>query len=119
LFCTTDPCHSCARHIIAAGLHDVVYIEPYDKSMAVELHSDAISDDASSSDHVRCRLFAGVAPRRFARLFEKRSDLKADGFLRPPGSLTEHTDPVLKKSFIDLEKTIAEEVDRRLEGVET
>ncbi len=43
LFCTTYPCHSCARHIIAAGISDVYYIEPYRKSLATKLHSDAIN----------------------------------------------------------------------------
>ncbi|MDZ7714353.1 MAG: anti-phage dCTP deaminase [Rhodovibrio sp.] len=34
LYCTTFPCHMCARHIISAGIMRVVYIEPYPKSMA-------------------------------------------------------------------------------------
>lgn len=29
LYCTTFPCHGCARHIIGAGIAEVVYIEPY------------------------------------------------------------------------------------------
>jgi deoxycytidylate deaminase len=33
LFVTTYPCHSCARHIIAAGIKEVYYIEPYKKSL--------------------------------------------------------------------------------------
>lgn len=31
LYTTTYPCHNCARHIIAAGIKRVVYIEPYEK----------------------------------------------------------------------------------------
>ena len=46
LYCTTFPCHLCARHIIAAGIDRVVYIEPYPKSRAKEQHSDSISVDA-------------------------------------------------------------------------
>ena len=42
LYTTTFPCHTCTRHIIAAGVKRVVYIEPYPKSLAKELHSDAI-----------------------------------------------------------------------------
>jgi deoxycytidylate deaminase len=113
LYSTTYPCHSCARHIIAAGIHEVVYIEPYDKSMAVKLHSDALSDDPSHAGKVICRLFAGVAPRRFARLFEKRSNLKVDGYYQPPSHFAGHADPVLKKSFIELEKKVADEVERQ------
>lgn len=42
LFVTTFPCHYCARHIVGAGVYEVQYIEPYPKSLALELHSDAI-----------------------------------------------------------------------------
>jgi len=38
LYCTTFPCHGCARHIIAAGIKRVVYIEPYPKSLTVRLY---------------------------------------------------------------------------------
>jgi deoxycytidylate deaminase len=44
IFVTTYPCHSCARHIIAAGITEVYYIEPYRKSLAIKLHGDAISE---------------------------------------------------------------------------
>jgi deoxycytidylate deaminase len=50
LYTTTFPCHSCARHIVAAGISKVYYIEPYEKSLAQKLHGDAIAfeteDDA-------------------------------------------------------------------------
>ena len=42
LFTTTFPCHVCTRHIVAAGVKKVVYIEPYPKSMASKLHKDSI-----------------------------------------------------------------------------
>jgi len=34
LFCTTFPCHLCAKHIVAAGIKRVVFLEPYPKSYA-------------------------------------------------------------------------------------
>jgi cytidine deaminase len=37
LYATTFPCHECARHIVAAGIRKVVYIEPYPKSLVPEL----------------------------------------------------------------------------------
>src|SRR4029077_14612650 len=43
LYCTTFPCHNCAKHIIDAGIKRVVYIEPYAKSLSSTLHEDAIS----------------------------------------------------------------------------
>jgi len=35
LYSTTFPCHNCAKHIIAAGLSRVVFVEPYPKSLAL------------------------------------------------------------------------------------
>lgn len=47
LFVTTFPCHYCARHIVSAGVYEVQYIEPYPKSLALDLHSDSICNDYS------------------------------------------------------------------------
>ena len=71
LYCTTFPCHNCAKHIIAAGIKEVIYIEPYPKSRAFELHGDAISSDppATHNKKVIFRPFVGVGPRRFFDLF--------------------------------------------------
>jgi deoxycytidylate deaminase len=85
LFVTTFPCHYCARHIVAAGVHEVQYVEPYPKSRAFDLHSDSITRDAAkgiASDpahgKVVFKAFTGVAPRMYARAFEKDRDLKAE-----------------------------------------
>jgi deoxycytidylate deaminase len=76
LFTTTFPCHNCTRHIIAAGIQRVIYIEPYAKSRAEELHQDAIVvEEKASEDNrgVRQKVpftpFAGVGPRRYFDLF--------------------------------------------------
>lgn len=45
LYCTTFPCHNCAKHIIAAGIEQVVYVEPYPKSKAMEFHDDAVTTE--------------------------------------------------------------------------
>lgn len=37
IYVTTFPCHNCAKHIVAAGLRRVVYLEPYPKSRAEDL----------------------------------------------------------------------------------
>jgi len=72
LFCTTFPCHICARHIVAAGIRDVVFIEPYEKSRTAELYSDSISVEPAepSPSRVNFRAFVGVAPRRYMEFFE-------------------------------------------------
>lgn len=70
LYTTTFPCHNCAKHIIGAGIREVIYIEPYPKSLADQLHSDAINlDHAETGGKVQFRPFVGVAPRRYEALF--------------------------------------------------
>lgn len=79
MFSTTFPCHMCARHIIAAGIQQVTYIEPYPKSLAQDLYPEAIClDDDRAGQKVKLQPFIGVAPRRFLDLFEfgKRKDDK-------------------------------------------
>jgi deoxycytidylate deaminase len=72
LFSTTFPCHICAKHIVASGIDEVVYLEPYAKSYASDLHSDSISlDQKTSSNKVNFRAFLGVSPFRYRDLFEK------------------------------------------------
>jgi cytidine deaminase len=79
LYCTTFPCHMCARHIISAGITRVVYIEPYPKSLTKHLHSDAACIDYDSSapaNAVSFVPFMGIGPRRYFELFEMSSDRK-------------------------------------------
>lgn len=74
LYTTTFPCHVCAKHIVGAGIERVVYVEPYPKSLAIDLHSDSVSVDGESGrDKVRFEPFVGVAPRRYAELFSSRT----------------------------------------------
>lgn len=80
LYCTTFPCHSCARHIVAAGIFRVVYIEPYPKSLATVLHNDAISiRENERATHVVFLQYEGVAPKNMIRLFRQHSARKSDG----------------------------------------
>jgi deoxycytidylate deaminase len=72
LYSTTFPCHICAKHIIAVGIKKVIYIEPYPKSYAEELHSDAIHIEGDGKDgKVGFRRFIGISPFRYRDLFEK------------------------------------------------
>jgi hypothetical protein len=73
LYATTFPCHNCAKHIIAAGISRVVYVEPYPKSKAVEFHSDAIAPDENPKPSlVTFEPFVGVGPRKFFDLFSMK-----------------------------------------------
>ena len=79
LYCTTFPCHVCAKHIIASGLKKVVYIDPYPKSLAKELFKDSISVDGEVKDKtVKFKPFVGISPKRYLELFEmsERKDSK-------------------------------------------
>lgn len=78
---TTYPCHNCARHIVAAGVRSVIYIEPYEKSLAIKLHPDAISEDSRDTQKVFFKQFEGFAPRHILDLFAMKSDRKHDGKL--------------------------------------
>lgn len=74
LYCSTFPCHNCAKHIIAAGIERVVYVEPYPKSKALEFHSDSIElktqfDTEIENGIVVFEPFTGVGARRFLDFF--------------------------------------------------
>ncbi len=93
LYATTFPCHNCARHLVTAGVIKVFYIEPFTKSMAVELHGDSISVDANDSkDRMLVIPFTGVGPRMFDDCFGKRLELKddVDGHYIPPKGEVPH-----------------------------
>ncbi|NRT14160.1 deoxycytidylate deaminase [Flavobacterium sp. 28A] len=81
LFCTTYPCHNCARHIIAAGIKEVYYIEPYVKSLCLTLHSDAMTENENISDRVKILMFDGVAPRNYLLFFTNFAERKDNGKL--------------------------------------
>ncbi len=72
LVCTTFPCHECARHIVGAGIKKVLYIEPYPKSLTIELYRDSVVVDNPhlSETFVHFLPFVGVAPRQFMQLFD-------------------------------------------------
>ncbi|KAF2990153.1 tRNA-specific adenosine deaminase [Methylocystis sp. MJC1] len=82
LFTTTFPCHNCARHIVAAGIRKVIYIEPYPKSLALNLHNDAIStNENDEGKKVVFLQYQGAAPRSFSRIFKPNPVRKKDGSL--------------------------------------
>jgi cytidine deaminase len=79
LYCTTFPCHMCARHIVASGIKRVVYVEPYPKSRAKQLHADSIYVDPviQSPKQVNFEPFEGIAPRLYQSIFSA-DDLRKD-----------------------------------------
>ena len=88
VYVTTYPCHNCARHLVAAGVKRVFFVEPYSKSLALELHDDAISnklpsesesDNATTTHKMAIVPFTGVGPAMYQQAFIKRDDLKGLG----------------------------------------
>lgn len=92
LYCTTFPCHNCARHMVTAGVKRVYYVEPYVKSLAIDLHSDSIRTTSVPEDEDQQQMvvvpFTGVGPRMYEDHFIKSGDLKRDNgeFLAPSGT---------------------------------
>lgn len=123
LFTTTFPCHNCAKHIVAAGIREVVYVEPYPKSQALALHEDALVSGETqergpqdSDPRVRLRPFVGIAPRRFMDLFsmklgggrplERKSADKVKAASWSPARARPRI-PLLPTSYLDREKSAA------------
>ena len=116
LYCTTFPCHNCAKHIIAGGIKRVVYVEPYPKSKALEFHSESIHlkthlDEKVNESLVVFEPFIGVGPRRFLDLFSM--NLGSGSKLKRKGKLGNTVDwsranaairtPLLPCSYFDIE----------------
>ncbi len=106
LFTTTFPCHNCTKHIVAAGVAEVHFIEPYPKSLAEQLHADAVLVAPAEIDSRRggavdgrvvFRPFSGVGPRRFLDLFslglgagraiDRKKDVRPGGWSRKSAQL--------------------------------
>lgn len=118
VYCTTFPCHNCAKHLVAAGISRVVFIEPYPKSRALDLHGDSIAlrNGAVEPDRVVFQPFAGIGPRRFVDLFAmdfgigpplQRKDRRSGhvlGFDRKSAKLR---NPLVPYSHVDLEQSAA------------
>lgn len=89
MYVTTFPCHNCAKHIIAAGLQRVVYLEPYPKSRAKELYAEEIYTASiaevskNNDDRVVFDAYAGIAPRQYQRLFSMTARGAKNGMALP------------------------------------
>lgn len=92
LYCTTFPCHNCARHMVTAGVKKVLYVEPYVKSLALDLHSDSIGTKDIQNLEQQTKMvvlpFTGVGPRMYEDHFIKSAELKdeRDNFVSPEGT---------------------------------
>lgn len=65
LYTTTFPCHMCMRLIIASGIARVVYIDPYPKSLAMDMYRDSLIQ----SGKIEVAPFWGASWSAFPHLF--------------------------------------------------
>jgi deoxycytidylate deaminase len=72
LFVTTFPCHNCAKHIVAAGIDRVVFVEPYPKSRAPSSHADSITLGSTVPGKITFEHFEGISPKRYNDIFQKK-----------------------------------------------
>jgi deoxycytidylate deaminase len=130
LYSTTFPCHMCAKHIVAAGISRVVFLEPYPKSLTANLHGDSVRIElADRGRHqpypaVEFTHFHGISHRRYRELFERgrRKDSEAR-FVEWTNAIDENGDikprPIIDLKFpfyLQLEKTIIEAYSNYLEA---
>jgi deoxycytidylate deaminase len=121
LYCTTFPCHMCAKHIVASGIKRVVYIEPFPKSYAKDLHGDAIVVGKSSDPTKVCfEPFIGIAPFRYRNLFSRgrRKNSRGDFILwadAEPRPIVKYT----VASYVQNEKAITTMLTEALERCAT
>jgi cytidine deaminase len=72
LYCTTFPCHNCTKHILAAGIEKVVFLEPYPKSQTKALHGDEVEIETETQpEKVSFVPFLGISPFRYRDIFSK------------------------------------------------
>lgn len=127
MFTTTYPCHNCARHIVAAGISSVYFIEPYTKSLAIDLHDDDIihdPDDQSTwgkpreDGKVAFLYFEGVSPNRFRDLFYSINDRKdAQGkAVRTAISTAPKKSPEFLDNYIQLEGRIHKRIEDTIQA---
>ena len=86
LYCTTFPCHNCARHIIACGIKRVIYIEPYPKSKAKKLYPYSIcleGDSKAEDDAVQFVPFVGISPKMYLKCFTAGPRKDSGGYTIP------------------------------------
>jgi deoxycytidylate deaminase len=113
IFVTTYPCHSCARHLVAAGISEVHYIEPYRKSLATRLHEDALTESTIAHGKVQVRQYDGIAPRRFIEMFEG-GPRKKSGVLALSGRLEAMPlTQVSLKAIPRLEEVVVAEIETK------
>jgi deoxycytidylate deaminase len=115
LFSTTFPCHMCAKHIVASGIQTVIFLEPYPKSLASDLHPDALWIEGGSRGKyqpypsVEFEHFHGITPRRYRELFERSSRKKDGKYAKYISDVKRPNINIIEPFYTILEKRVVEE----------
>ena len=82
LYCTTFPCHMCAKLIIASGIKQVYFIEPYPKSLTKDLYSDLVSigENDCNNNKVKFSPFVGISPNMYRKIFSQSKRKDENGY---------------------------------------
>jgi deoxycytidylate deaminase len=122
LVVTTFPCHMCAKHIIAAGISKVIYLEPYPKSLTPHLHADSVViESADRGRYVRFPSvqfdhFYGVSPRRYRELFERNKRKDSNGrFVEWKNEMKRPNIDIHFPVYLELEGKIAKTAEKYLD----
>lgn len=118
LYCTTFPCHICAKHIVAAGIRRVVYIEPYPKSYAEQLHKDSIivGVKKKAKHKVVFAPFIGISPIKFRDIFSRTRRKDREGQFNEWSEQSPR--PIMKftvATYMENEKSITLLFDKKLQ----
>jgi hypothetical protein len=107
----------CAKHIVASGIKNVVFLEPYPKSLAADLHADSIRVEGSDRGHyqsfpaVDFEHFFGVTPRRYREIFERisRKNDRDGSFVEYQGGEAAPIVDVKYPFYVQLEEFLTED----------
>lgn len=126
LYCTTFPCHMCSKHVVSSGLAQVVFLEPYPKSLTADLHSDSVKIEGTARGRyetfpsVNFVPFFGITPRRYRELFSRKKRKQEgnfepyrDGYPRPIVSFSlpwylDREAVIIEKTVNNLKKTVSD-----------
>lgn len=118
LYCTTFPCHNCAKHIVGAGISKVIFKEPYQKSKAIELYPKAIELDYAGNQFVGFNQFVGIGTRQYRRVFRKSGLKDETGKLRKFKPINaQPLKDTYSLSYLDLEASVISEKSYETETI--
>jgi len=112
IYVTTYPCENCVKHILASGISQIIYIEPYVKSRAKDFFSEFIADEPEKDvPKLILSQFVGIAPLSFSQLYKMNGERKGrDGMLIKQRGLPMPKTSVFLDSFTIYEMQIAKDV---------